>query len=189
VNLEAAPVAALVAALRRGEVVIVATDTVYGLAVDPTVPDATQRLFDLKGRDRSIPIAVLVASAEQAWSISTPSPAAKDLAARFWPGALTLVVSRSPSWDADLGSVTSTVGLRWPAAQKVCVLCSSVGPLATTSANLHGGSTPNTLAGVRALFPSVVDALDGGQLGGLPSTVVDCTVTPPRVVREGVIQL
>jgi L-threonylcarbamoyladenylate synthase len=177
--------------LREGGVVLLPTDTVYGLAVDPTVPGATQRLFDLKGRGRDVPIAVLVADAEQAWSVAaTPvSDAARSLAARFWPGAVTIIVARADGWPADLGDDAGTVGLRCPDADLVRSLCREVGPLATTSANRHGHPTPPTAVVAARDLPGVDLVIDGGELSGMASTVVDCTIDPPRVVREGAVSL
>lgn len=178
----------VVDALRRGEVVVIPTDTVYGVAVDPTVPGATQRLFERKGRGRDIPIAVLVADAEQAWALAErPVPdAALDLAAAHWPGALTIVVRRAPGWAADLGDVSATVAVRCPDDDQVRAWCREVGPLATSSANRHGEPTPVDFHEVAALGEV---AVDGGRLSGAPSTVVDCTVDPPRVLRQGAIHL
>jgi L-threonylcarbamoyladenylate synthase len=176
--------------LRAGEAVVIPTDTVYGVAVDPTLPGATQALFDLKGRGRSVPIAVLVSDDRQAWSIAgaPPPAAAVDLAAAHWPGPLTVVVPRSPTWPADLGDETATVGLRCPGHEWVRSLCAEVGPLATTSANRHGEPTPPTAREVAGLFGAGVGlVIDGGALDGLASTVVDCTVEPPRVIREGAL--
>ena len=178
----------VIEALRAGEPVVIPTDTVYGIAVDPTIPDASQRLFDIKGRGRDIPIAVLVADAEQAWSIAEQPvpPMAIELAARHWPGALTIVVRRSAAWCADLGDETTTVGLRCPDHDAVRGWCRQVGPLATTSANRHGDHTPADFEAA-ATFARV--AVDGGRLSGEPSTVVDCTVDPPRILRQGAITL
>jgi L-threonylcarbamoyladenylate synthase len=176
--------------LRSGGVVLLPTDTVYGVAVDPTFPGATQRLFDLKGRGRDVPIAVLVADAEQAWSIAKSPVAnhARSLADKHWPGALTIIVERDPAWPADLGDDARTVGVRCPDAPLVRDLCRAVGPLATSSANRHGDPTPTTAEEASAAtHPDFV--IDGGPLEGTASTVVDCTVDPPRVVRQGAVQL
>jgi L-threonylcarbamoyladenylate synthase len=175
-------------ALRRGEVVVIPTDTVYGLAVDPTVPGATQRLFDLKGRGRDVPIAVLVADATQAWALAAePVPRrALELTAEHWPGALTIVVARAAGWDADLGDDDTTIGLRCPDRDDVRAWCRAVGPLATTSANRHGEPPAVDFEPTAALAAVRVD---GGRLSGQPSTVVDCTVDPPRVLREGAVRL
>jgi L-threonylcarbamoyladenylate synthase len=174
--------------LRAGHVVAVPTDTVYGLAVLPTLPAAADLLYVAKGRPRSVPIAVLVADATQAWELTAlpVPPVAVRLAERQWPGALTLVVPRADAWSGDLGDDRGTVGLRCPDHEWLRSLCRRVGPLATTSANLHGGSTPPTADGVAALLGGSVElVIDGGACEGEPSTVLDCTVEPPRVLRAG----
>ncbi len=175
--------------LRAGGVALLPTDTVYGLAAATSVPGAVAQLFALKGRDRDVPIAVLVADAAQAWSIAAaPVPAAaRRLAERFWPGKLTLVVARAPAWDVDIGGDGRTVGLRCPGHPLVRELCGAVGPLATTSANRHGQPTPATAAEAAAAVGHAGLLVDGGTLSGAPSTVVDCTVSPPRVLREGAV--
>jgi len=177
------------AALRAGGMVLLPTDTVYGVAVMPTVAGAVQRLFDLKGRGRDVPIAVLVADAEQAWTIARrPVPEeALRLAARFWPGALTIVVARDPDWPGDIGDGMETVGVRCPDHDLVRRLCRDVGPLATTSANRHGYPTPATAAEAAAVLGAVDVIIDGGLLPGRASTVVDCSVHPPAIIREGAI--
>jgi len=174
--------------LGRGEIVAVPTDTVYGLAVDPTREGATRRLFAAKDRPASMPIAVLVADAEQAWTLaSVPLPwFAADLAGRHWPGALTIIVERAPGWTADLGDEGRTVGLRCPNHAWMRALCRRAGPLATTSANVHGKPTADTPENVMAAMGGHVSlVVDGGRLEGAPSTVVDCTRDVVRVVREG----
>ena len=175
--------------LRAGGVVLLPTDTVYGIAVATDVPGATARLFSLKGRDRHVPIAVLVADAAQAWTIVLPPvpDAARVLATRWWPGALTLVLPRDPAWEVDLGGDGTTVGVRCPDHELIRALCRSVGPLATTSANRHGRPTPSTAQEAAAELGGVDLVVDGGHLPGTPSTVVDCTVDPVCVLREGAI--
>jgi tRNA threonylcarbamoyl adenosine modification protein (Sua5/YciO/YrdC/YwlC family) len=186
---------AVVTALLAGRVVAVPTDTVYGLAADATVPGATDRLFAAKGRPRHVPVAVLVGDAEQAWSIVDPGWAAagdhaRRLAARYWPGSLTLVVPRAPTWTADLGTDASTVGVRCPDHAWLRALCRQVGPLATTSANIHGGPTPQTATGVVALLgPALAVVVDGGTCSGVASTVVDATADPPVVLRQGALRV
>jgi L-threonylcarbamoyladenylate synthase len=179
----------VLAALRAGGVVLLPTDTVYGLAVATSVPGATARLFALKQRDPQVPIAVLVGDADQAWTIAAPPvpDAARALASRWWPGALTLVVRRDPAWTVDLGGDAATVGVRCPDHDFVRAVCRTVGPLATTSANRHGQPTPTSAAEAAAGLGEVDLIVDGGRLTGTPSTVVDCTVDPVRVLREGAI--
>jgi L-threonylcarbamoyladenylate synthase len=192
---DAAGLDAAVGALAAGHVVVIPTDTVYGLAVDATVVGATDRLFAVKGRPRRLPLAVLVGDTEQAWSIIDPgwgegSEWARRLAGRYWPGALTLVVPRAPDWGADLGEDGGTVGVRCPDHGWVRALCRQAGPLATTSANLHGGTTPANAAEVAALLGSALAVVvDGGPCSGLASTVVDATVEPPAVLRRGALDL
>src|SRR5688572_904245 len=104
----------------------------------------------------------------------------------FWPGALTLVLPRDPDVVADLGDDEATIGLRSPDHEVARALCGRVGPLATTSANLHGQPTATTAAEVEELFcPAVPVVLDDGTCAGSPSTVVDCTGEEPKLLREG----
>jgi L-threonylcarbamoyladenylate synthase len=184
----------VVAALRQGLVVLVPTDTVYGLAVDPTRPGATARLFEVKARPVDVAIPVLVATADDAFALAAPDvPAvARRLAERCWPGGLTLVVERRAGLDVDLGGPDDrTIGLRVPDAALVRGLAAAVGPLAATSANLHGRPTPPTAPEVLAqLGPAaagVAAVVDGGRCDGAPSTVVSCVGGRLTVLREGCI--
>lgn len=174
-------------ALRAGQVVGIPTDTVYGVAVDPFHPSATDRLFAAKRRPRDVELPVLVADSAQAAALAAPiSDVARDLMDRFWPGALTIVLARMPGREFDVGDNIATVGLRCPDHDLVRDLCRRVGPLATTSANLHGQPTATTAADVVAqLGDAVAVVLDGGTCAGAPSTVVDCTGPEPTLLREG----
>jgi L-threonylcarbamoyladenylate synthase len=177
-------------ALRAGDVVALPTDTVYGLAAFPFAPGATQLLFELKGRPTSLELPVLVASLEAAESLvqGAMPEAARRVAERYWPGAVTMVVSRRRDLHWDLGGDPSTIGLRCPAHPVARWLCEEVGPLATTSANLHGKQVLATAREVAAEFQGrVALVLDGGALRGPPSTVVDLTTEPVRCLREGVL--
>ena len=182
-----ASVIAVLQALDDGQVVVIPTDTVYGLAVDPFRPSAADRLFALKRRPRTVDLPLLVASADQVATVATGVPqVAELLMARFWPGPLTLVVPRRPDLEADLGDDEATVGVRCPDHPVPLTLCRRHGPLATTSANLHGEPTMTTAAEVgSALGDSVAVVLDGGPCEGEPSTVVDCTGEEPKCLREG----
>jgi tRNA threonylcarbamoyl adenosine modification protein (Sua5/YciO/YrdC/YwlC family) len=105
---------------------------------------------------------------------------------RWWPGALTIVVPRRPDLGVDLGDDEATIGVRCPDHPIPVALCRAVGPLATTSANLHGDDTATTAAEVRAAFgDSVAVVLDGGTCAGSPSTVVDCTGHDAKLLRDG----
>jgi L-threonylcarbamoyladenylate synthase len=175
-------------ALRHGLAVVLPTDTVYGVAVEPSRPGATARLFEVKQRPTDVALPMLAADPDQAFQLATDVPeVARRLAARFWPGGLTLVVARRPGLGLDLGGADDvTIGIRVPDHQLVRRLASDVGPLATTSANLHGRPTPESAAEVAAELGDAVGlVLDGGGCAGLPSTVVACTGSGARVRRVG----
>lgn len=182
------------AALRGGGVVVLPTETVYGLGALPSVPGATARIFALKGRTADVPLAVLCADADQALALADqPSAAVERVAKGFWPGPLTLVLRRRPGLGYELGEPATTVGVRCPDHDVVRALAAEVGPIAVTSANLHGQPTPGTAAAVAALFGDGVAAvIDGGPCTGLPSTVVDATGEDPAswtILRPGPITL
>jgi len=185
-----AALAAAAAALSQGRVVAIPTDTVYGLAVDPTRPGAAEALFLLKGRPRHVDLPVLVADREQALGLAIAVPAvALALMTRFWPGPLTIVLPRRPDLVLDLGEDEATIGVRCPDHPVPRALCAMAGPLATTSANRHGEPTlTSALAVVEAFGDDVPVALDGGDCAGDPSTVVDCTGQQARILREGRIR-
>ena len=185
---QTAVVAAALAALREGEPVAVPTDTVYGLAADAADADAVHRLFELKGRPAERRIAVLVADQSSAESLVLLTPQARRLAQCYWPGPLTLVADRAPGAPSHLGG-DATIGVRVPDDEVVRAIAASHGPLAVTSANLHGAPTPSTAAGVAELFPTLSLAIDAGPRPGASSTVVDVTGTTPVVLREGPISL
>ncbi len=174
-------------ALRAGQLVGLPTDTVYGLAADAFRTGAADRLFAAKRRPRDVDLPVLVADADQARGLATGIPdVAFRLMERFWPGALTLVLPRDPDVVADLGDDEATIGLRCPDHDVARDLCRRVGPLATSSANLHGQPTATTAQQVADLFgPAVPVVLDGGTCAGSASTVLDCTGTEPKLLREG----
>ena len=183
-------VEAAVDALRRGLVVAIPTDTVYGVAVDPTIAGSTGRLFDAKRRPFDVRLPVLVDSVDQATEVADVGDRARALMARFWPGGLTVVLAMRTGVDLALGNGAGapTVGVRCPDHDVPRRLCAAVGPLATTSANLHGQATPPTAAEVEELFgDAVAVVVDGGRCEGEPSTVVDLTGSRPRLVREGTV--
>ncbi|MGI8686726.1 MAG: L-threonylcarbamoyladenylate synthase [Acidimicrobiales bacterium] len=176
-----------VRALASARVIGLPTDTVYGLAVDPFSIGAADRLFLLKRRPREVDLPVLVADEGQALDLATAVPrAARRLMASFWPGALTLVLPRRSDLQADLGTDEATIGVRCPSHPVPLALCRAHGPIATTSANLHGEPTVTTAAGVDDVFgDALAVVLDGGTCAGAPSTVVDCTGEEPKLLREG----
>jgi len=176
--------------LQAGELVVVPTDTVYGVAADPFMPGATAKIFELKNRPRSLPLPILVSRPRQAWALcdSVP-PGAAELVATFWPGALTLVMPQTPDLDWDLGEATGTIALRMPDHADMMALIEMTGPLAVTSANLSGERTPPDVVQIREqLGDAVAVYLDGGpskEESG--STIVDLARRRPKIVREGPI--
>ncbi|HUP86241.1 MAG TPA: L-threonylcarbamoyladenylate synthase [Acidimicrobiales bacterium] len=180
---------AAVAHLRAGDVVAVPTDTVYGVAVDLSATGAIDRLFAAKERPKDVQVPVLIASPDDAAGLieGDVDIAARRLMARFWPGALTIVVPRAQALRGiDLGGDPTTIGLRCPDHRLIRELCRRVGPLATTSANRHRDPTPPDAEGVAsALGAAVALVLDGGACAGAPSTVVRVTDDRIEVLREG----
>lgn len=176
--------------LRAGGVVVVPTDTVYGIAADAFNLLATGRIFALKRRPRSLPLPVLVSRPRQAWALAASVPqAATDLAAEYWPGALTLIVPQTPDLPWDLGRSAGKIALRMPMHQGLLSLLESVGPVAATSANVSGEPTPRTVAEIYARLGDGVGVyVDGGEAPtDKGSTIVDVTGPVPLVVREGPI--
>ncbi len=170
------------ATLRRGGVVILPTETVYGLAALASDHAAIERLFVLKDRPDTKAIAVLVGDLAQARALTTDN---LDACARWWPGPLTAVVHRAPAAAVYLGADVVTIGVRCPDHPFVRRLALELGPIAATSANRSGEPTPPTAREVAAAFPDVDLVVDDGPCTGLPSTVVDLTVHPPRLIRAG----
>ncbi len=182
-------VAAAARAIKRGEVVGVPTDTVYGLAVDPFDEAALDRLYEVKGRGSGKPIAILVASLEQGLLLGAMSDRALELADRHWPGAVTLVVPRldtAPQWLGD--TARRTIGLRCPDHPMILELLAITGPLAVTSANTSDGEPATSAEEALAMFGhDILTYLTGNAGGGAPSTLVDLTRPTEMVLRNGPI--
>jgi L-threonylcarbamoyladenylate synthase len=175
-------------ALASGLCVAIPTDTVYVLAVDPFVPGASDRLFELAGRSREQDLPVFVASVWQALNLATSVPdSSRRLMDRCWPGPLTLVLPRDPEVAADLGDDDLTIGLRMPDHPIPLVLCRDVGPLAVATAGAQGEPDFETAEEVAEEFDDneVPVVLDGGLCTGLPSTVIDGTGEDAHLIREG----
>jgi L-threonylcarbamoyladenylate synthase len=184
-------IADAVAAVREGHVVGVPTDTVYGIGANPFDFDAVATLFELKGRPEGKPVGVLVATVDQALEIGDLGATATELAARHWPGALTLVVAPRvvmADWVGD--RQRRTIGLRVPDHPVARELLLAAGPLAVTSANESGGVEAMSHIEARAVFGDRVAVyLEGEAPGGEASTVVDVTGARPVVLREGPVRL
>ncbi len=178
--------------LAAGEVIAIPTETVYGLAADPRVPGAAARIFALKGRPDAVALPVLAHSRAAAIALAAEVPAeVEDLLARWWPGPLTVVLDRSPSVaDWELGGDPATIGLRCPAHQGTLALLEMAGPLAVSSANVHGAPPLHTAGAVRAAFAGNIPlVIDGGRCDGQPSTVARWTKEGWRVLRHGPVPL
>src|SRR3954447_18622107 len=174
--------AAAVAALRRGDLVVLPTDTVYGLAAHPDLPEAIASVYTVKERPPEKALPLLVESAAQAATVGVVSSLAERLMARFWPGGLTLVLA------ACNGS--GTLALRMPDHPVPLALIHALGaPLATTSANRSGQPSCTTAAAVLAQLPGgyavLIDA--GPSPGGLDSSVLDLSGEVPRLLRAGAV--
>lgn len=184
-------VSAAARAIKRGELVGVPTDTVYGLAADPYDEAALERIYKLKSRDEKKPIAILVASLEQGLLLGAMSDRALDLADRYWPGPVTLVVPRldtAPQWLGDMGR--RTIALRCPDHPVALSLLELTGPLAVTSANVSTEPPAQTAQDARAAFgDEVLTYLEGTAGGGAPSTLVDLTHPAEMVLRPGPVTL
>ena len=177
-------------ALSRGGVAAIPTDTLYGLAVDPTNPNAIARVFEIKARqpDRALPLVAADTAQVREW-IGSFGQVGERLAERFWPGPLTLVM-RAPAALSHVSDDRGTVGVRVPAHAVTRALCASCGrPLTATSANISG-TAPT--ANPRELAAELSDAVDilldaGPTAGGPPSTIVDVTSGTLRLIRAGAI--
>lgn len=183
-----APPGEAVVALRAGLVVGVPTDTVYGLAVDPWRPGATDRLFAVKRRPHDVALPVLVADADQARRLLGRLPArAERLMDEFWPGALTIVVPAPDDLGADLGGDGRSVGVRCPAHDLIRALAAEAGPIAVTSANLHGAAPFSSASALAGGLDGVEVVVDGGPCSGEPSTVVAVDGDELRLLRPGTL--
>ena len=187
-----AGVEAAVAAIRAGQLVVLPTDTVYGLAADAFSPDAVGRLLEAKGRGRSMPTPVLVPALRTLDGlVDIVPPAARLLVEQFWPGGLTLVLRHAASLSWDLGETKGTVALRMPLDPIALAVLEQTGPLAVSSAN-RSGLPPATDAAeaARQLGTAVEVYLDGGPSGDpVPSTILDLTGELPTVIRLGAVPL
>ncbi len=177
-------------AIRRGEVVAFPTDTVYGVGCDPYNTEAILKIYRVKGRGMQKALPLLLSGADALDSVAERLPeAAHSLARAFWPGALTLVVPRRDTLPDALGG-GRTIGVRVPNHEQLRAFIGRCGgALAATSANLSGQPDALDAEEVARYFGDEVPiVIDGGRAqAGVPSTVVDCTVSPPAILRAGFI--
>ncbi|HYN94256.1 MAG TPA: L-threonylcarbamoyladenylate synthase [Pilimelia sp.] len=179
-------------AVRAGELVVMPTDTVYGIGADAFTGHAVHALLSAKGRDRNTPTPVLVGSRTTLDGLvySLPS-AAHDLVEAFWPGALTVVVEHAPSLNWDLGETGGTVAVRMPLHPVALEVLRQTGPMAVSSANKHGKPPATTAEDARdQLGYAVRIYLEAGPCPDpLPSTIIDVTGSRPQVLRAGAIPM
>jgi L-threonylcarbamoyladenylate synthase len=177
-------------AVRRGEVVVLPTDTVYGVGVDAFASDAVAAVLAVKGRGREMPLPVLVPNPQTVDGLAVDIPTyARDLIHAFWPGPLTLVMHAQSSLMWDLGETNGTVALRMPRNDAALRLLTEVGPMAVTSANVSGQPPATTILDAAAQLGSAVSVyLEAGpSAGGLASTILDCTHETPVILRAGAV--
>lgn len=185
-----AAVEAATLAVRRGQLVVIPTDTVYGVAADAFDPDAVAGLLEAKGRGRDMPPPVLVSSATTMDALATAVPAfARALAEAFWPGPLTLVCRQQPSLRWDLGETRGTVAIRVPDHEVALAILERTGPLAVSSANLTGRAAATTAQDAEGMLAEAVSVIvdAGPSPGGEASTIVDATGEQARILRLGAI--
>lgn len=178
-------------AIRRGELVVFPTETVYGLAADALNENAVRRVFEAKGRGERHPLPVQVAGSANLSQVAAEVPVgAAALAERFWPGPLTIVLPKGSEVSDAVSGGAATIGVRVPDHPVALALLRKLGlPIVATSANLTGQPPPTTADGaVRQLGESVSVVLDAGECRiGVASTVVDLSVSPPRILRAGAV--
>ncbi|MEV4456610.1 L-threonylcarbamoyladenylate synthase [Microbispora sp. NPDC004025] len=178
------------ATVRRGELVVLPTDTVYGVGADAFTPSAVNALLEAKGRGRDIPVPVLVGTVRAANAlVESLGTYGQDLVDTFWPGPLTLILRANRSLSWDLGDAKGTVAVRMPLHPVALDLLKETGPMAVSSANRAGNPAATTVAEAEEQLGDSVDVyLDGGPCEDtVPSTIVDLTTAVPRVLRKGAI--
>ena len=185
-------ITAAIAAAKRGDLVVLPTDTVYGLGTDAFSQKGPQKLLAAKGRDRNMPIPVLVGHVKALDGLAQRvDGVTKALAEAFWPGALTIVVKAQPTLRWDLGETNQTVALRMPLNPIAIELLNAVGPMAVSSANKTGQpAATNVDEAISQLGEVVTIYLDGGQTpGNIASTIVDVSSGEIKLLRQGAIPL
>ena len=175
--------------IARGLVVAYPTDTLYGLAVDPRNAGAVRRLYELKGRAETSALTLIAADLAHVRAVGEMTPEAERLAARWWPGPLTIVVRARGIVARETLAGGDTVGIRIPDHAVALALARDAGfPITATSANRSGAPGTSAADAVAAALPDVDAIVDGGPvLGGAPSTIVDASAAPVALLRAGVV--
>lgn len=187
-----AAIAAAAQAIDQRELIVLPTDTVYGIGADAFSPQAVAVLLAAKGRSRHSPPPVLIGDIRVLDALAVEIPTtARELAQAFWPGALTLIFQAQPSLSWDLGETRGTVALRQPDDQLAQQILQKTGPLAVSSANRHGQPAATDIGAAQEALGEAVSVYinDGPRDAQQASTIVDCTVSPHRVLRAGAISI
>ena len=185
-------IASAARAVTSGQLVVLPTDTVYGIGADAFDPVAVTDLLSAKGRGRDMPLPVLVGSWDTIDGLANlVTPTARSLIEAFWPGGLTLVVTQAPSLRWDLGDARGTVAIRMPQHPVALELLAVTGPMAVSSANISAQPAALTVDAAREQLGDKVSVyLDGGlAMLGIASTIVDITAEVPRILRLGAIDI
>jgi len=175
--------------LSSGGVAVLPTDTVYGIFSLPTEKTAIEKIYTLKMRPESMPLPLLISGTEQLPKVSSfQNQALWALVGAFWPGPLTAILPNSSPSMSLIASEQNTIAVRCPDNDLVRRIANDLGPLAATSANIHGEATPENASEIADMLPNVDLIIDGGPLkDGLASTLVDLTQPVPQILREGPI--
>ena len=187
-----ATIEAATMAIRSGQLVVLPTDTVYGIAADAFSPEAVAALLAAQGRGREMPPPVLVSSATTLDALAVGIPGyARALVEEFWPGPLTIVCRQQDSLQWDLGETRGTVAVRMPDDEVALAILERTGPLAVSSANLSGRPAARDADAAEGMLAASVEVIvDAGPCaGGEASTIVDCTGSQGRILRTGALSL
>jgi len=173
--------------LANSGVVVLPTDTVYGIFSLPSKKTALEKIYALKKRPESMPLPLLISGVEQLPQVSSfQSQALDSLVRTFWPGPLTVILPNPTPNMSLVASEEETIALRCPDNDFVRRIAADMGPLVATSANIHGEDTPETATGIANVLQGVDLIIDGGRLkDGIASTLVDLTQSTPKILREG----
>ncbi len=194
-NPEPAKINRAVSILRRGGLIAFPTDTVYGLGADATNPRAVKKIYKVKNRPTTSPLPILIAGKNDLLKFTKSrnpeeSRVIKKLTNKFWPGPLTIILKKKKIISDAVTAEKNSVGVRVPANSVALAIIRALGrPLAATSANISGKKSPTTTRAVKKYLNNKIDLiLDGGKTKlGMESTILDCTTSPPTVLRSGAI--
>jgi len=179
-------------AIKSGGLVIFPTETVYGIGANAFDPEAVKKIFKIKNRPQEIPLQVLISDVSQIKQLARDVPKkAGEFMKKHWPGPLTLVLNKSEKVSNAVSGGKDSVGLRMPDHKVILELIKESGvPIAATSANIHGNPSPKTAEEAVKELGSADLVIDGGECKiGVPSTVIDATQDPPKVLRQGSLQI